>query len=332
MERIVHMHKVDLQHLLYAKFSSIPHNIMSGIMSTDVLELVSAAAVEKLGSRDDFSGVMSVDRAYSDLRKAIKAYESRNWTQSAALFIKVWRYSELAVSNHLEEDISMDNIPDSLDEALSWDEKTTCTIGWLGIFALHDAATAFFQAGDSSYDAGDSKYVGGNRNVRETKPTADAGKETIEIKSGLFTDRNYNVGGEIFEAGAPLSTIVPALDKIGRIYQGPKTCYSIAHGISVLCLRCLRMTDTSRGSLLSTDLHEKCWRMIMSNMTLVTVYTVSGEKWAQHAGLRSLRMAKELINQDSAWGRLLEDTLKSASVNPLSIMVLESKLPRGYRE
>jgi hypothetical protein len=92
---------------MYAKLSPRPRNIMSTNMGTESLELVSTAAVEKLRSLDFSGGKMDVYHAYSGLTKAIAAYESRNWSQSAELFIQVWRDCELAVSNHLEREISM---------------------------------------------------------------------------------------------------------------------------------------------------------------------------------------------------------------------------------
>ena len=111
----------------------------------------------------------------------------------------------------------MYNVPDDLDEALDWGEKEARTIGWLGIYALHDAAAAFFQAGDSIYDAEGSKYVASAQNFKDAKSATNVDGEAAEIKSGLTTDHNYTVGGQIFKKGAPVSTVIRALDKIGRV-------------------------------------------------------------------------------------------------------------------
>lgn len=113
-------------------------------MSTGQLELISITAIEELL----LSKAMKESSTVKAVRKAIAAYSCGDWTKSAELFIKAWNYSRATLDRHYQQPLSYFAIPSHLGKELSLFEKAARTINWLGIYALHDAAAAYFQAPD----------------------------------------------------------------------------------------------------------------------------------------------------------------------------------------
>ncbi|KFY80547.1 hypothetical protein V499_00622 [Pseudogymnoascus sp. VKM F-103] len=113
-------------------------------MSTGKLELISITAIEELL----LCKAIKESSTVKAVRKAIAAYSCGDWTESAELFIKAWNYSRATLDRHYQQPLSYFSIPSHLGKELSFFEKAARTINWLGIYALHDAAAAHFQAPD----------------------------------------------------------------------------------------------------------------------------------------------------------------------------------------
>ena len=138
-------------------------------MSTGKLELISIAAIEELVLSKAIEA-MKVSSTVKTVRKAIAAYNRGNWTKSAELFIDAWHYSRATLVCHFQQPLSYFAVPSHLGEELSLFEKMVSTINWLGIYALHDAAAAYFQAPD---DCKPKKLVAhGNGNSETCKEVA----------------------------------------------------------------------------------------------------------------------------------------------------------------
>ncbi|KFZ00164.1 hypothetical protein V500_01160 [Pseudogymnoascus sp. VKM F-4518 (FW-2643)] len=130
-------------------------------MSTGKLELISITAIEELL----LCKAMKESSTVKAVRKAIAAYSCGDWTKSAELFIKAWNYSRATLDRHYQQPLSSFAIPSHLGKELSLFEKAARTIHWLGIYALHDAAAAYFQAPD---ECKPKEMVAGGKAYNET--------------------------------------------------------------------------------------------------------------------------------------------------------------------
>jgi hypothetical protein len=121
-------------------------------MSTGKLELISIAAIEELllksgqKFKSSISGTIEDSSTFKTVRQAIEAYSYGDWTKSAELFITAWLYSRATLDYHFQQPLSYFAVPSHLGKELKLFENTVRTIYWLGIYALHDAAAAYFQA------------------------------------------------------------------------------------------------------------------------------------------------------------------------------------------
>lgn len=292
-------------------------------METEKLEIVSKAAVIALQDSNWSSGKMDILAIYIKLEDAISAYEDGKWIESAELFVSAWRHSEHFVAGYLTENLSLYVIPESLDEQLSWAELRAQTIHWLGLCALHDAATAYFQAPSNGYKPGEVKFAPSTYHRLEL--TEKGKKEVPPGPHGLITGEDLRISNVTKEAGVPVASLIRVLDPIGQILGYQKTCKGIAHEISLLCIRVARMTKRSEANLLSISLQNILIGRIMSNLPLIIVSTIRGTPWIERAGVKTLQMSKDgSTGEDKMWSERLDNALTSASENPLSIMLLEA--------
>lgn len=272
-------------------------------MEFEKLELVSVAAVKELRR----TNLTELFAPISDLREGIAAYEAGEWVKSAELFLKVWRYSENAFSGHLQKPLSLYDAPNFLHEELNQGEAALHTICWLGMYALHDAATAYFQAPDGTYNAGDIK-----------RAPSTYGRSNF----GPVTDEAVRVGGDLKTAGVPITSVLHIRDTVGQLLDRSETYKDAAHNISLLCLRCLRMTQVSTSNILSIMFQESSLDRINSNLPLIIISTIRWRTWVDRAVLKTLEMAAEKSSgKDAAWKRLSEDMLRSATCDPSSVML-----------
>lgn len=129
-------------------------------MSTGKLELISVKAIEEMS----LSKIMK-SSTVGAVRKAIRAYSCGDWTKSAELFDKAWLCSRATLKRHFQQQLPPFAIPSPLGKGLSFFEKEARTISWLGIYALHDAAAAYFQAPD---ECKPKEMVAGGKSCNET--------------------------------------------------------------------------------------------------------------------------------------------------------------------
>jgi hypothetical protein len=292
-------------------------------MDTRNLELVSKAAVDEMPNHDFSFGGMDVFGVFQMIKKAIVAYNSKKWIISAELFIKASRLTIHEFNGHIVKPLSLYNVPDSLDDALSWGESNARTLRWLEIYALHDAATAYFQAPDApDVDVNLGAIIYANEVEFAAPAEAREGKKTaFTIVSG----QNIRVGSELKEAGDPLGDVLQLkhIDIVGELLDEIKTYKNAAHNISLLCMRKLRLTEVEENRFLSIDLQKSNIGRIKANMSLIIACTTQGKDWVRRAGLKTLSMAQqESDGKDIEWKKLLDDKLRSASSDPQSIMLL----------
>ena len=295
-------------------------------MDTRNLELVSKEAVDEMPNHKFSAGGMDIFGVFAIIKEAIAAYNSKKWIISAELFIKASRRTEREFNGHILKPLSLYNVPYSLDEALSRGELNARTLRWLEIYALHDAATAYFQA----QDAQDAPDVDGNlgaiTHANEVEIAAPA--EAREGKKPAFTivaGENIRVGGELKEAGVPLGDVLQLkyIDIVGELLDEIEKYKNAAHNISLLCMRKLRLTEVWENRFLSMDFQKSNIRRIKANMSLIIACTTQGKDWVRCAGLETLLMAqKESDGKDIEWKKLLDDKLDCASRDPQSIMLL----------
>ncbi|KAH8585817.1 hypothetical protein B0O99DRAFT_696109 [Bisporella sp. PMI_857] len=291
-------------------------------MDNEKLELISRTAVIALRGSNWSMGLSDVYTLFPQLESGISAYDLGEWIKSAEQFIKVWRYSENYAAAYLSDELSLYNVPESLDEQLSWSESRAHTIRCLGIYALHDAATAYYQAPNNGYNPGTTRFALSSYLHLELREEEN---EIALPSQGLVTGESLKISQEIKGAGVPIASLVRVLDPIGQILSDQKTCKGIAYDISLLCIKASHMMKISNANLLSVELQELCRRRVTSHLSLVIVTTIRGTQWVKRAGLKTLEMAiAGLPSADLAWKRRLAHSLRVAKGNPLSIMLLEA--------
>ncbi|KFY01359.1 hypothetical protein O988_02798 [Pseudogymnoascus sp. VKM F-3808] len=294
-------------------------------MDTRNLELVSKAAIDEMPNHDFSFGGMDVFGVFQIIENAIAAYNSKKWIISAELFIKASRRAEREFNEHILKPLSIYNVPDSLDDALSWGESNARTLRWLGIYALHDAATAYFQAPDApdvdrAITYADDMEIAAPAEARDGKKTAFTIVAGKDIRVG-------GVGGEVKKAGVPLGDVLQLkyIDIVGKLLDEIETYKNAAHNISLLCMRKLRLLEVQENRFLSIDLQKSNIRRIQANMSLIIACTTQGKDWVRNAGLKTLSMAQMGSDgKDLEWKKLLDDKVGSASSDPQSIMLLRS--------
>jgi hypothetical protein len=292
-------------------------------MDTEKLEILSRAAVMALQDSNWSFGLNEVYAIYCKLETAISAYDSGEWIESAELFVNIWRHSENFLAGHFTAELSLYNVPASLDEQLSWAEPRAHTIHWLGLCALHDAATTYFQAPSNGYNPGKVKFAPSSYHQLEL---IEEGEKKVPLAPyGLVTGEGLRINNVTKEAGLPIASLIRVLDPIGQILDSQNTCEGIAHDVSLLCIRVSRLTQSSEANLLSIGLQKIILGRIMSNLPLIIVSTIRGTSWIKRAGVKTLQMAKDgSTGEDKMWRQRLDNALASASDDPLSVMLLKA--------
>jgi hypothetical protein len=266
------------------------------------LELIPRALIEEL----QLFLLRDFITPFQQLKDGIAAYESNEWDKSAELFINIWRCSENAFYSYLHKGLSLGFPPDSLEDELSRGEQAIRAMCWLGIYALYDAATAYFEAPDGVYNAGECNHLPSDTCIRHLSGDTSFG---LVIDEGVYFDNKEHY------AGAPITNIILLKDAIGNKLNYSKTYSNAAHHVALLCLRRLHMMEVSDTNLLSTEFQVLIGERIKYNLLLVVTNTVraittrldertiNGEWWAKEAEFETLKMSHKLGSKDTGWER-----------------------------
>jgi hypothetical protein len=264
------------------------------------LQLESIAAVKELQSSDFSSEVID------QLNQGITKYNSEKWAESAELFIIAWRYAENAFLSHLHKGLLLEKRSDSLEEDLSQGEPKIRAICWLRIYALHDAAIAFFAAPSSHsfftadpYKAGKGgKYISKDTSFglvmdEHITVTGEPGESENPEEPGAAAAQNFKSSmqaksiarankREMKGPGTPITEVLTIKDIIGHKLDCCKTHREAACHTALLCMRSLRMMERmmelSETNLLTMQLRVSSVERIKSNLLLI-IDAATKDQW-----------------------------------------------------
>ncbi|KAK8900845.1 hypothetical protein QC760_010609 [Botrytis cinerea] len=114
-------------------------------MTSKSLELVLPRIMRKLEGVQNTEDFTNIRGLKMKIDEGIKQYNERQWIDSAGQFIKVWRDSQNLLARSFQTSLSKINAPETLEQMLEHEGRTTRTIACLGIYALHDAIASFYQ-------------------------------------------------------------------------------------------------------------------------------------------------------------------------------------------
>jgi hypothetical protein len=223
------------------------------------------------------------------LSQGIGAFHDRKFMDSAEWFLRSWRQFSDSLIGYQYVRFPTTTEKSYYRSAIAWDIVTLRTYQDVCIYALHDAAMAYFLSLEE-------------HTIRGTSSWPETGVQVMR-KSPIMQNR------EPIPIGTPVKNIVRITDPLGELLSSVSTTKDASNVIAHVC-----MLQIASAGYCAITTHNLEMEMVQSNLAWIIVHTTLNEEWLNAAGVDTLRKAwiQSNINegQRSKWIKHSYDMLE----------------------